>query len=188
MLTCPNCPHTVGDASPPAYCPSCGNAWAARQSPTYDLLMIANRQRVLLLCILLSIVSYCVVGWPAIGRRTSNSATVTLIITLAIHALVIVAVLRVQAAVGIHLLWRLLSVPLLPIPIIGLLIMVVVNSQASATLRASGVRVGLFGVDPVQLQRLSAPNLCQQCGYDLTGNLSGRCPECGTATRGNPIS
>lgn len=24
---------------------------------------------------------------------------------------------------------------------------------------------------------------CQRCGYDLTGNVSGRCPECGTATR-----
>lgn len=23
--------------------------------------------------------------------------------------------------------------------------------------------------------------LCRQCGYDLTGNVSGRCPECGTA-------
>lgn len=22
---------------------------------------------------------------------------------------------------------------------------------------------------------------CQKCGYDLTGNISGRCPECGTA-------
>ena len=21
---------------------------------------------------------------------------------------------------------------------------------------------------------------CQRCGYDLTGNVSGRCPECGT--------
>ncbi len=21
---------------------------------------------------------------------------------------------------------------------------------------------------------------CQNCGYDLTGNVSGRCPECGT--------
>lgn len=26
-------------------------------------------------------------------------------------------------------------------------------------------------------QRL--PHLCNQCGYDLTGNTSGRCPECG---------
>jgi hypothetical protein len=23
-------------------------------------------------------------------------------------------------------------------------------------------------------------NHCQSCGYDLTGNVSGRCPECGT--------
>jgi hypothetical protein len=22
---------------------------------------------------------------------------------------------------------------------------------------------------------------CRRCGYDLTGNVSGRCPECGTA-------
>ncbi len=27
-----------------------------------------------------------------------------------------------------------------------------------------------------------APGHCQRCGYDLTGNVSGRCPECGTAT------
>jgi hypothetical protein len=24
-----------------------------------------------------------------------------------------------------------------------------------------------------------APGQCQRCGYDLTGNVSGRCPECG---------
>ena len=26
---------------------------------------------------------------------------------------------------------------------------------------------------------------CQKCGYDLTGNTSGRCPECGAAVKGN---
>ncbi len=25
--------------------------------------------------------------------------------------------------------------------------------------------------------------LCVECGYDLTGNVSGVCPECGTATQ-----
>ncbi|MGD8450719.1 MAG: hypothetical protein PVJ57_02775 [Phycisphaerae bacterium] len=27
------------------------------------------------------------------------------------------------------------------------------------------------------------PHHCLKCGYDLTGNVSGRCPECGTKTR-----
>lgn len=26
--------------------------------------------------------------------------------------------------------------------------------------------------------------LCQQCSYDLTGNVSGKCPECGTVIKG----
>jgi len=27
---------------------------------------------------------------------------------------------------------------------------------------------------------------CLKCGYDLTGNVSGVCPECGTPVRGTP--
>jgi rubrerythrin len=30
------------------------------------------------------------------------------------------------------------------------------------------------------LARFTARPLCRECGYDLTGNLSGQCPECGT--------
>jgi hypothetical protein len=30
------------------------------------------------------------------------------------------------------------------------------------------------------LDRRIPPGHCQRCGYDLTGNVSGRCPECGT--------
>jgi hypothetical protein len=34
--------------------------------------------------------------------------------------------------------------------------------------------------------RRPAPGHCQHCGYDLTGNVSGRCPECGEATNEEP--
>ena len=30
--------------------------------------------------------------------------------------------------------------------------------------------------------RHPAPNRCRACGYDLTGNVSGKCPECGEAS------
>jgi len=30
-----------------------------------------------------------------------------------------------------------------------------------------------------------ARGLCPRCGYDLTGNVSGRCPECGTRVGGS---
>lgn len=29
-------------------------------------------------------------------------------------------------------------------------------------------------------RRAPLPGCCSNCGYDLTGNVSGRCPECGT--------
>lgn len=32
-------------------------------------------------------------------------------------------------------------------------------------------------------QRPVRPGACARCSYDLTGNLSGRCPECGTPLR-----
>ena len=31
-----------------------------------------------------------------------------------------------------------------------------------------------------RISRIPAPGYCQTCGYNLTGNVSGICPECGT--------
>jgi hypothetical protein len=49
----------------------------------------------------------------------------------------------------------------------------------------------IFGVLPAwyclsawRRSRLARPGLCRNCRYDLTGNTSGVCPECGTAVEG----
>ena len=34
-------------------------------------------------------------------------------------------------------------------------------------------------------RRRPRPGCCMACGYNLTGNTSGRCPECGAAVKGN---
>ena len=39
----------------------------------------------------------------------------------------------------------------------------------------------LWGIDWWIGRRRFPPGHCQKCGYDLTGNVSGRCPECGKA-------
>ncbi len=44
--------------------------------------------------------------------------------------------------------------------------------------------VALFGVR--SSNRRFAPDGCSNCGYSLRGNISGRCPECGSGTPGTP--
>jgi hypothetical protein len=34
--------------------------------------------------------------------------------------------------------------------------------------------------------RRFSPGHCRKCGYNLTGNVTGRCPECGTPTPAPP--
>ena len=36
-------------------------------------------------------------------------------------------------------------------------------------------------------RRCSPTGHCQRCGYDLTGNVSGRCPECGQGIRAQHV-
>lgn len=42
--------------------------------------------------------------------------------------------------------------------------------------------VFFYVLDRRRLPRLHVPGFCDQCEYDLTGNTSGVCPECGTET------
>lgn len=68
--------------------------------------------------------------------------------------------------------------------LVGLIVVVMIAIQLNKGYRAGDkfartrviwkkyARSPVFGGDGL---------LCEQCGYDLTGNLSGACPECGTA-------
>lgn len=43
-----------------------------------------------------------------------------------------------------------------------------------------GVLIGYLSRRLDQPRRWAAEGKCTTCGYDLTGNVSGTCPECGT--------
>ena len=51
--------------------------------------------------------------------------------------------------------------------------------SAAMAFASLGIREGLFRRPDAG----EAEARCRKCGYDLCGNVSGGCPECGTATR-----
>lgn len=56
-----------------------------------------------------------------------------------------------------------------------------------------GIAVGglcgpFVGIHLLSSQRYASTNACAACGYNLTGNVSGVCPECGTATTANRLA
>ncbi len=66
------------------------------------------------------------------------------------------------------------------VPCANLLTLLAINGRATRVLRDAGLSVGFMGVRDEDVVRKLDPRLCGNCGYDLTGNTSGRCPECGT--------
>lgn len=55
---------------------------------------------------------------------------------------------------------------------------------AAVASAAAGVLSGAIGGLVAELiKRVPRPGHCPRCGYNLTGNLSGVCPECGTPVR-----
>ena len=57
-----------------------------------------------------------------------------------------------------------------------------VHLAAESVFPIGGLIFGMFLVFRVVNKREVGPNDCVTCGYNLTGNVSGRCPECGTVT------
>ncbi len=64
-------------------------------------------------------------------------------------------------------------------PFLNLVLLVLVNERATITLREAGLRVGLTDVKQDDIERVLNPARCSGCGYELTGNAWGICPECG---------
>jgi hypothetical protein len=102
---------------------------------------------------------------------------------LSAYVCAFVGLVMLMAALGRHIVWRILCIVLLFIPLVGLLVLLSVNAEANRAFKRAGIRVGLMGVADESVRRRLLGNLCLECGYDLTGNVSGICSECGTPIR-----
>lgn len=65
------------------------------------------------------------------------------------------------------------------LPVIGAITMLAMSARISAFFRDTPVKFDWLGPDIESARRAQNPSLCPGCGYDLTGNVSGRCSECG---------
>ena len=145
-----------------------------------DLRKLARRQRWIIWLFLGVFVLQCVP--PFLIFQGGNIPGYFLLIGL-LHvglwiALLAGAVLLLTAQ-GSHPVIVVLVGLLMILPPLNFLILLLVNQSVTRTFGRAGVRVGLMGVNAEDLERALNPWSCKGCGYDLTGNISGVCPECG---------
>ncbi len=148
-----------------------------------DIRLVARRQRWLLWLVLACLGS---VVWPIVVRPipfvSGESAVVVFaVLYVGVRVGVWLGTILMMRALRTHVVALILCALLMVVPLINLLILLMENRRATRVLRRAGLRVGFMGVKDEDVVIRLSPNLCHDCGYDLTGNVSGRCPECGTA-------
>ena len=101
------------------------------------------------------------------------------VLQLVVWLLLFVGAVLLLSAQGNNPLLTILCAIVMIAPCANLILLLLINMSVTRTLRRAGLRVGMTGVKDEGVERSINPMLCTGCGYDLTGNISGVCPECG---------
>jgi hypothetical protein len=106
-----------------------------------DLLRVAKYQKVVLVCILIYLVA--VIGRLALPLQLQSVVVLGVLVAVLVGAVfVFLLAIKVYGTVlGIVL--GILSL----IPLVGLLVLLMVNGKATSVLKQNGIRVGLLGAD-----------------------------------------
>lgn len=139
---------------------------------------LAERQR---LMSLLEIVSFLVHAAKFVSLFVAiPHARLVLGIPLGMVALAtVVAVFRMNGALGSPMLVRILYVPLCLIPLINLLILDRVNRAAADALHAVGIEVDSWGATHAAAADQALVRACSHCGHELPQEVHDRCAACG---------
>ena len=181
--TCPHCRqtfHIVDDLEGP--CLFCGRRMNEFRPPKFliphgaDLQVLASRHRWFLYLLTPTLAAQgLAIFAPSFEVYGVRSIFFAVVFVAALAVVVALLLAEVKASGGIIV----LSVLVTPVPVVNFLIIIHAHTSALAVFKAVGLRVGLFGVRDADARHRMNPDLCVGCGYNLTGNLSGRCPECG---------
>ncbi|MBI1827795.1 MAG: hypothetical protein HY287_02690 [Planctomycetes bacterium] len=143
-----------------------------------DLRRLAKRQRGIIWLIAASILAQAIVFSIPATQTPSITLMLAYFQTL-VSILIGVGVIRALIAQGNNIIAIALCSLLAFAPSGNILLLIMVSISVTGTLRQAGIRVGFMGAKDDEVLRALNPMLCRGCGYDLTGNVSGRCPECG---------
>ena len=146
--------------------------------PAPDIRKLARRQRWMIWLVLITI---AVQFLPILYRGQYGMIVVvgSAVLQIVIHVLMIVGVVLLLTAQRTHILITIICAILMLAPCGNLLVLLLVNMSVTRTLRRAELHVGFMGVKDNVVARIINPELCSGCGYNLTGNVSGYCPECG---------
>ena len=160
-----------------------------RSNSPINLVRVAEQQRLLLLLILCSILgTFGSMGVVIMGATNIPELLVILVMLglLLIQILAIVQAFRLTRRMRASLLYPIIMLLGILMPLLGLIMLVIINNKANVLLKGAGVRVGLMGVPKSEYFKLM-PGHCHMCGYDRHGlSLAGACPECGCIPTGEP--
>lgn len=186
-FTCTRCGRLFQDATAgQGTCPFCGQPAGLGGSTGLcmvhgrDMRLVARRQRWLLWLVLAAVSTNLFTILAPAWAMSPFVGAVVLVAVFGLVVLLVVGVILLLSALRAHIAVIIVGALLSFAPCINLLVLMAVNMSATRVLRKAGLKVGFMGVPDAEVVRRLSPNLCRQCGYDLTGNVSGRCPECGT--------
>lgn len=183
MAVCPNCQTDFGPQSGARYCGICGyDLQQAAPTPRWmvervDLREAARRQRQLLWLILIVVAAHLVAF--LFDRAPFQLVLAASAVTVLVQLAVLVQTVRLLAAFQVHIAWRVVVIVLMFCPCVNLFVLLGINQYTIRRLAKAGLKVGFMGVKDEDVVRFLDINACRGCGYNMIGNVSGVCPECG---------
>lgn len=118
------------------------------RSPESSVVDNAAREGIELVASGQKLVIYAILAYFAAAAVRATMGDIGFLVAFAALGLAILGIVRLGKGLGLHIVVRVLCVVLMFIPLVGLIMLLVLNGMATRRLKAAGYKVGLGGARP----------------------------------------